>query len=42
MVFDWLHESLLGQKKFKEAEQVKIEFDLAWQHADIKIEKSVL
>ena len=37
-----LHESLLGQKKFKEAEQVKKEFELAWQYADIKIEKSVL
>ena len=37
-----LHESLIGQQKLEEAAQVKKEFDIAWQHADIKINSSVL
>ncbi len=37
-----LHESLIGQNKLDEAAQVKREFDLAWQYADIQIVSSVL
>lgn len=37
-----LHNSLKAQGKLKEAQEVKTEFDKAWQHADIEINTSVL
>ncbi|MGI9532291.1 hypothetical protein [Lutimonas sp.] len=37
-----LHQSLIGQKKFDAAAEVKTEFELAWEHADIEIDSSVL
>lgn len=36
-----LHQALVAQDKNKEAEMIKKEFDVAWQHADIKIDNSV-
>jgi len=35
-----LHQSLLFQNKFKEAEEVKKRFDEAWKHADIELKSS--
>ena len=37
-----LYNSLKAQGKLKEAEVIKLEFDKAWQHADIEINTSVL
>ncbi|QCW98940.1 hypothetical protein FGM00_01965 [Aggregatimonas sangjinii] len=37
-----LHNSLKAQGKFKEAQEIKAEFDKAWEHADIEIDSSVL
>ena len=37
-----LHNSLKAQGKLKEAQEIKAEFDKAWQHADIEINTSVL
>lgn len=37
-----LHNSLKAQGKTEEAAQIKMEFDKAWEHADIKIENSIL
>ena len=37
-----LHNSLKAQGKDEEAGQIKMEFDKAWEHADIKIENSIL
>ncbi len=37
-----LHNSLKAQGKLKEAQEIKTEFEKAWQHADIEINTSVL
>ena len=37
-----LYQSLKGQQKIKEAEEVMISFKMAWKHADIEIDSSVL
>jgi tetratricopeptide (TPR) repeat protein len=37
-----LHKSLKAQGKHEEALTIKQEFDIAWKHADIKIENSIL
>ena len=37
-----LHNSLKEQGKLKEAQEIKTEFEQAWQHADIEINTSVL
>ncbi|TMM55938.1 hypothetical protein FEE95_14940 [Maribacter algarum] len=37
-----LHNSLKAQGKLKEAQEIKAEFDKAWEHADIEISNSVL
>lgn len=37
-----LHNSLKAQGKSQEAKEIKLEFDKAWQHADIEINTSVL
>ncbi len=37
-----LHNSLKAQGKLQEAEEIKQEFEKAWQHADIEINTSVL
>ncbi len=37
-----LHNSLKAQGKLKEAQEIKAEFDKAWEHADIEIDTSVL
>ncbi len=37
-----LHNSLKAQGKLKEAQEIKKEFEQAWQHADIEINTSVL
>ncbi len=37
-----LYHSLTKQNKLQEAEKIKLEFDKAWEHADITIDTSVL
>ncbi len=37
-----LYQSLLGQGKTNEANKTKLEFDKAWEHADIEINTSIL
>lgn len=37
-----LHKSLIGQQKLDEAGRVMKEFEIAWEHADIEIQNSML
>jgi len=37
-----LYNSLVAQGKFEEAQKIKMEYDKAWEHADIDINNSVL
>lgn len=37
-----LHQSLLKQNKLEEAKEIEKEFDIAWELADVKLEKAVL
>ena len=37
-----LYNSYMAQGKTGEAEKIMQEFKIAWEHADIKIDKSVL
>ncbi|EAR02003.1 tetratricopeptide repeat protein [Maribacter sp. HTCC2170] len=37
-----LHNSLKAQGKMQEAKVIKLEFDKAWEHADIQIDNSIL